>query len=508
MTAIFAVSAVFADNSSVTSKKYVDDLMSGYQGKLPGSGANKLMIYDDETGIGEKEIVSTLGNSASATTVPTVGAVKTGLDGKQDTINGTPGYVMTGTGTPGEVGERAIYSANTNYSDSLVTAETVNTGVINAVNSSLIRVNEQGTPSDSGTLWEINTSLFALNVRPMLPDGYIQRQYIYMMEGSYIKVEDLPISAGYKVEFDFQTTATLGSNLRNYLGGRSGGSAGGGFRLSKLASGGTTLNRVVLYGFESGTEYYDPTTQFQPNTRYKYTYDNGVCTLESGGSVVSTQTFTVTDNTSTKWGINAYVNGTTWQTNSSDIYVYSVKVWNTQGELVMNLVPATYNNTVGFYDTVSKTFKTATSGTFTAGPSCISPNLINMIPANITVGKYISAQGVVSDSVSNFIYNKYIPVKPNTKYTLSFNNELYFVTMSEYSSESDAGFIKRTQGSTGGNTSLTITTGATTQYLRWGSNPYGNDNEVTLEQIQAINWMLTEGDTAQTYRPYGENICY
>ena len=162
MTAIFAASAVFADNSSVTSKKYVDDLMSGYQGKLPGSGANKLMIYDDETGIGEKSIETTLGESATG--VPTVGAVKTGLDGKQDTITGTAGYVMTGTGTPGDVGERAIYSANTNYSNALVTAETVNTGVINAVNSSLIRVDENGDQDPNGTLWEIQDDLVALNI--------------------------------------------------------------------------------------------------------------------------------------------------------------------------------------------------------------------------------------------------------------------------------------------------------------------------------------------------------
>ena len=162
ISAIFAASAVFADNSSVTSKKYVDDLMSGYQGKLPGSGANTLMIYDDETGIGEKSIETTLGSGATG--VPTVSAVKTGLDGKQDTITGTAGYVMTGTGTPGEVGERAIYSANTNYSNALVTAETVNTGVINAVNSSLIRVNATGAQDPNGTLWEIQDDLVALNI--------------------------------------------------------------------------------------------------------------------------------------------------------------------------------------------------------------------------------------------------------------------------------------------------------------------------------------------------------
>ena len=206
----------------------------------------------------------------------------------------------------------------------------------------------------------------------VIPDNYLQRQFIYMMDGSYIKVEDLPISAGYRVEFDFQTL-TLSSPLRNYIGGRASGvSAGGGFRLSKLAS--SNNNRVVLYGFESGTEYYDPTTQFQANTRYKYTYNNGVCTLETGGSVVSTQTFTVTDNTSTNWGINTYTNGSTWQTDSDGIYVYSLKVWNPQGELVMDLVPAVQKGTVpvvGFYDMVSKTFKTATAGTFAAGGEAV-----------------------------------------------------------------------------------------------------------------------------------------
>ena len=164
ISAIFAASAVFADNSSVTSKKYVDDLMSGYQGKLPGSGANTLMIYDDETGIGEKSIAATLGNSASAVSVPTVGAVKTGLDGKQDTITGTAGYVMTGTGYNGSVGEKPIYGTSSHYNSALVTAETVNSGVINAVNSSLIRVNATGDQDPNGTLWEIQDDLVALNI--------------------------------------------------------------------------------------------------------------------------------------------------------------------------------------------------------------------------------------------------------------------------------------------------------------------------------------------------------
>ena len=157
--------------------------MAGYQNKIPGSGADKLMIYDDTDGISAKQIVSSLGNDTGATNIPNVGAVKAGINGKQDTINGTAGYVMTGTGTAGEVGEKPIYGATTNYSDALVTAETVNTGVINAVNSSLIRVDENGNQSNTGTLWEINTDLIAINAN--VPYGYTELQYISMNHDAY-----------------------------------------------------------------------------------------------------------------------------------------------------------------------------------------------------------------------------------------------------------------------------------------------------------------------------------
>ena len=164
IAAVLLTSAALADSSSVTSKKYVDDFMAGYQNKIPGSGADKLMIYDDTDGIGAKQIVSSLGDDTSATNVPDVGAVKLGLDGKQDTINGTAGYVMTGTDNTGYVGERAIYGTSSQYNSALVTAETVNTAVTNAVNNSLIRVGEDGSPNPNGTLWEIVDDLTALNI--------------------------------------------------------------------------------------------------------------------------------------------------------------------------------------------------------------------------------------------------------------------------------------------------------------------------------------------------------
>ena len=358
IAAVLLTSAALADSSSVTSKKYVDDFMAGYQNKIPGSGADKLMIYDDTDGIGAKQIVSSLGDDTSATNIPDVGAVKDALDGKQDTINGTPGYVMTGMGTnrPGEVGERAIYGM-TFYGNSLVTAENVNDGVINAVNSSLIRVDENGNPSDSGTLWEINTDLFAVGI---LPAGYTQLEYVNMNSGSYL-LTDLVPTYDSRIEMDFQTTS-IPENSFNLLGGRS--VTYGGLVLT-VSSGG----KFILDAFStSSADRYNSGVSITANTRYKFTFDNKVVTMESGGSTLFSNTFANTNANGAFLAINALNSNGNITNNVAGFYLYSFKMWNAQGQLIANYVPATYNNTVGFYDTVSGTFKTATSGTFTAGP--------------------------------------------------------------------------------------------------------------------------------------------
>ena len=353
-----------------------------------------------------------------------------------------------------------------------------------------------------------------------IPDNYLQRQFIYMMDGSYIKIEDLPISAGYRVEFDFQTL-TLSSPLRNYLGGRANGvSAGGGFRLSKLAAGGTTLNRVALYGFESGTEYYDPTTQFQANTRYKYTYNNGVCTLETGGSVVSTRTFTVTDDTSTKWGINAYVSGNDyWQTDADGIYVYSVKVWNDQGELVMNLVPAVQKGqtmVVGFYDRATGGFRTPSAGTFAAGGEAVptpdtpmdivsnngvvkvSPNLLN--PETVTANTYVNSSGqrTTSTGAAALSCTDYIKVTAGETYTLSVTDR---------------------QGTENNNTiafnwfdsTKTILSTRPTKTIEIAQKDYtftntapNNAEYLIVNFIPGGTQQVEQSSTETTYRPYGQ----
>lgn len=327
-----------------------------------------------------------------------------------------------------------------------------------------------------------------------LPAGYTQINYVNMLEGSYIRVEDLPISAGYKVEFDFQTT-TLGAGLRNYLGGRAlGVSAGGGFRLSKLAS--NNNDRVVLYGFEDGTEYYDPTTQFQANTRYKYTYDNGVCTLESGGSVISTNTFTITDNTSTNWGINDYCSNGAWSAYHENIYVYSVKVWDGQGELVMDLVPAKTSTEIGFYDAVTDEFRGPTSGTFAAGDDTVpTPTAPMDIVSNNGVVKAVHQSGLpLGYKLVDYIKsNAMIELDKPTNDTMEFVAKFY-------REDTNAQYLYQSDTSSNGTTN-------TTSYISSGGNwRFGRrtisvnvDTEVMITSVQNADGVWLNGEQVGTY---------
>lgn len=135
-----------------------------------------------------------------------------------------------------------------------------------------------------------------------------------------------------------------------------------------------------------------------------------------------------------------------------------------------------------------------------------SMNMANVNADTALVGYYVSAQGVVTADTNNWIYQEYIPVLPNTTYTLSMSSPVYYVTISEYSTAADSGFVVRKTGSSGSNTSLTITTGENTNYIRFGTNV--NRAAVTLEQVLAINWMLNLGDTAMDYQPYVEGGIY
>ena len=154
-----------------TSKSYTDSKMNSKQPAFSGLGANKLMTYGTTDGaVGSRDIVTELGTSTTATTVPTVGAINGGFNTKQYKLNGNAGWVATNTGINGLVGQKPIYDATNNYNTALVDAQTLNNAVINAVNSELIQVDETGTASSSGTLWKLNdaANLTLLNTRDAL----------------------------------------------------------------------------------------------------------------------------------------------------------------------------------------------------------------------------------------------------------------------------------------------------------------------------------------------------
>lgn len=135
-----------------------------------------------------------------------------------------------------------------------------------------------------------------------------------------------------------------------------------------------------------------------------------------------------------------------------------------------------------------------------------SVNMANVNAQTALVGYYINASGVVTADIYNWIYQEYIRVKPSTTYTLSMSQSVYFVSISEYSTAADSGFVVRKTGATGSNTSLTITTGANTNFIRFGTNL--SRTQVTLAKVLAINWMLNEGSTAIPYAPYAEGGIY
>ena len=114
-------------------------------------------------------------------------------------------------------------------------------------------------------------------------------------------------------------------------------------------------------------------------------------------------------------------------------------------------------------------------------------NLINVIEENISVGYYIADTGTIYSHNANFYYIPFVPVEPNTVYTLTADSELYFISISEY--DENQTFIKRTGDYA---KEMTITTGANTHFLRFGSNVA--NSKLTLATVLAITWTLNRGD--------------
>lgn len=172
-----------ADRKKVTSQYYVDEKLKLKQPEMSGTNGRVVMYptsYDiDETAQigrpGEKEILESLDNTTiSDERLPNVGAVRAGLEDKQDKLSGTNGYVVTyrnttDTGTeqlkgnpiynPNQLG---TYAPSTGHygkqnKDGVLQANQANPAIARGLNGHLTPDTNQQGPGGVNWLYTINT---------------------------------------------------------------------------------------------------------------------------------------------------------------------------------------------------------------------------------------------------------------------------------------------------------------------------------------------------------------
>lgn len=365
--------------------------------------------------------------------------------------------------------------------------------------------------------------LFGGCTQTALPQGYTQLDSITLDGNCYfdtgIVIKSLDSIVTFIASFDTSLATTSPRMMWGYMG--STGSLPrwgvGGYSSKWL----TTPNATNSQGTIDGNRHTFITSIYDNDgTAYYKTLLDGESLVNA--SLISPQVFT--DNI-----LSAYIGA---RNNSGTASNFSICNF-TYLEIVQDgicdgrIYPCKRNsdNTLGLYNTVTNEFLTNQgSGTLTAGSTTLSPspdnpmdivcnngtikysaNMANVNAQTALIGYYISSSGVVTADAGNWIYQDYIPVEPSTTYTLTISTPVYYVTISEYSTTDDSGFVRRNAGSTGSNTTLTITTRSNTKYIRFGTNI--RQQEITLQDVLAINWMLNVGNT-MAYQPYVKGGIY
>lgn len=156
------VKAVDGDKKIVTSKKYVDDALSLKQPKLNDGAAdwrNNVVLYTNQAGVTDKKpiVTSLSGDSGS---LPTVGAVNTGLNLKQNKLgeNKTAGNVVTYTSTAGTLDQHDVYKgASAAYNaNGLIEAQHANSAIRKGLNDHLSCAGNAPGTNGPCWLWTIN----------------------------------------------------------------------------------------------------------------------------------------------------------------------------------------------------------------------------------------------------------------------------------------------------------------------------------------------------------------
>lgn len=153
----------FADDTTITSREYVDNVMNTKQDKITTTGTSKLMIYGSSAGdITSRDILTSISSSTADPRVPTKGATYTAVNKKNDEfVNISNQNIVTYTKSSGALMATPIYNNTTNtFANGLIRAETLNTAATNAINNELT-CSAYATPGDTTSeclLWQINTA--------------------------------------------------------------------------------------------------------------------------------------------------------------------------------------------------------------------------------------------------------------------------------------------------------------------------------------------------------------
>lgn len=135
------------------------------------------------------------------------------------------------------------------------------------------------------------------------------------------------------------------------------------------------------------------------------------------------------------------------------------------------------------------------------GKIVVSRNMCDVSEANVVVGKYINNSGVETSDTANFYYATYIPVTPGGTYTMATSSSIWYFSVMQY--DSSKNFLRRSiwgATNTPVGTEKTFDIGSDCAYIRFGSNM--RKANISLSDVLAVNWMLTQSETAETYHPY------
>ena len=363
------------ENERVTSMGYVTEELDTRQDKFDKLGADTAVTYSGSNNgeIGSRAIAGDLGaeSNTSSTAIPTVGAVDTKLENKQDELDFAANTVLMNTGVAGEPAAKGIYQSSGDYNtqaDSLVDAATFNAALQNAINSELscAQRKDPNDPTSKCLLFNI----FAPTQNLMIPNTYTRLEYLESTGTQCINTGKKYTNNNFEITWDaVDNTTEAGSTL---------------FAATAVQpwSGG-------LYGYANARTYWIGNSA-NKNIGYKgsllgqrYTWKIAVqdtdhsINLSKDGNFVSSKYFT--GNVNTTHDIYLFCGG--WQSNADPTLTQFAKwrLYNWQfrdnGVLVFNGIPAKRNSDgeLGIYDTVSGTFKiNAGTGTFIAGPELSS----------------------------------------------------------------------------------------------------------------------------------------